>query len=136
MLTVINLIITYFIILPATCKFFLSFEMSGAEAIQYGIKIHLEAKIYTYLSLVEKACFAGHLFFQLPTLIILCIRLYPKGTEILITRPRRSRGICYLVAIIISGIIAPPDIISQMVIAIPIILLYEVTIYIVCINLI
>lgn len=74
-LTVINLIITYFIILPATCKFFLSFEMSGADAIQYGIKIHLEAKIYTYLSLVEKACFAGHLFFQIPTMIILCIRL-------------------------------------------------------------
>lgn len=52
----INIIITYYVILPATCKFFLSFEMSGAEALQNGItmQIQLEAKIYTYLSLVEK----------------------------------------------------------------------------------
>jgi sec-independent protein translocase protein TatC len=110
--------------------------MNGAEAIQYGIKIHLEAKIYTYLYLVEKTIFSGHCFLQLPTLTILCIRLWPKGIETLIKRPRGARGIYYIIAIIISGIIATPDIISQMVVAIPIILLYEVTIYIVCIFII
>jgi hypothetical protein len=66
-------------------------------------------------------------------LTILCIRLWPKGIETLIKRPRGARGIYYIIAIIISGIITTPDIISQMVVTIPIILLYEVTIYIICI---
>lgn len=160
-LSIINIIITYWIILPATCKFFLSFEMSdwnGAEGIKNGIEINLEAKIYTYVCLVERTIFWCQIILQVPTITILYIRSgwtksmrsikrerFEKGggiqgmeesQEKIITRQRRGRGMCYVVGIIISGIIAPPDIISQVIIATPIIILYEITIYIVCIKLV
>ncbi len=188
-LSIINIIITYWIILPATCKFFLSFEMSdwnGAEGIKNGIEINLEAKIYTYVCLVERTIFWCQIILQVPTITILYIRSgwtksmrsikrERKGEEMyqyqpqeaqstkegkwewrktkgkaqqskkrgmeesqekIITRQRRGRGMCYVVGIIISGIIAPPDIISQVIIATPIIILYEITIYIVCIKLV
>lgn len=113
-----------------------------------GVEIHLEAKIGTYLTLVERTFFWCHMVVQIPIFTILVGHPHPMRSErvetasanasttkkIVPKKSRKLRAIWYLVAIILSAIIAPPDMISQVIIATPIILLYEITVYMRCVS--
>ena len=111
----------YYFIFPLAWRFFLSFETSGADG---SLPIELEARVGEYLSLVMKLIFAFGLSFQLPVALTLMGRVGLISSETL----ARNRKYAIVGVFVVAAIITPPDIISQIGLAIPILLLYEISI--------
>ena len=114
--------LVYYLIMPLAIKFFLSFESSGATT---GLPIQLEAKVNEYLSLVMKLIFAFGISFQLPVVLSLLARVGIVDAEFL--KKRRK----YVVVIIFAAaaLLTPPDPITQIGLAIPLLILYELSIF-------
>ena len=115
-------ILVYYLILPLAIKFFLSFESAG---ISTGLPIQLEAKVNEYLSLVMKLIFAFGISFQLPIVLSLLARVGLIDSKFLKTRRK------YVVVMIFAAaaILTPPDPITQIGLAIPLLILYELSIF-------
>ena len=113
--------LVYYLVMPLAIKFFLSFESSGLVT---HLPIQLEAKVNEYLSLVMKLIFAFGLSFQLPVVLSLLARVGMVDSEFLKTRRK------YVVVIIFAAaaILTPPDPITQIGLAIPLLILYELSI--------
>ena len=114
--------LVYYLIMPLAIKFFLSFENSGAIT---NLPIQLEAKVNEYLSLIMKLIFAFGLSFQLPVVLSLLARIGIIDSEFL--KQRRK----YVVVIIFTAaaILTPPDPVTQIGLAIPLLILYELSIF-------
>ena len=110
--------LVYYLIMPLAIKFFLSFESTGAST---NLPIQLEAKVNEYLSLVMKLIFAFGISFQLPVVLSLLARIGVVDSDFLRTRRK------YVVVIIFAAaaILTPPDPITQIGLAIPLLILYE-----------
>ncbi len=115
-------ILVYYLIMPLAIKFFLSFESLGHIT---NLPIQLEAKVNEYLSLIMKLIFAFGLSFQLPVVLSLLARIGVVDSKFL--RERRK----YVVVIIFTtaAILTPPDPITQIGLAIPLLILYELSIF-------
>ena len=113
--------LVYYLIMPLAIKFFLSFESSGLTT---NLPIQLEAKVNEYLSLVMKLIFAFGLSFQLPVVLSLLARVGIINAKFLRTRRK------YVVVIIFTAaaILTPPDPVTQIGLAIPLLILYELSI--------
>ena len=113
--------LVYYLIMPLAIKFFLSFE---ASSINSALPIQLEAKVNEYLSLIMKLIFAFGLSFQLPVVLSLLARV--GFVDSLFLRERRK----YVVIIIFvaAAVLTPPDPITQIGLAIPLLILYELSI--------
>ena len=111
----------YYVISPIAWKFFLSFQSAQAE----GINITLQAKMNEYLSLMMTFIFAFGLAFQLPVILLLlfvwCF-IYPAVVSF--------RKYAIVLSFVFAAIITPPDPFSQISLALPVIILYEVSILI------
>ena len=114
--------LVYYLVMPLAIKFFLSFETSAQIN---SLPIQLEAKVNEYLSLIMRLIFAFGLSFQLPVLLNLLARVGIVDSEYLIKRRK------YVVVIIfaVAAILTPPDPVTQIGLAIPLLLLYEVSIW-------
>ena len=114
--------LVYYLIMPLAIKFFLSFESTGAST---NLPIQLEAKVNEYLSLVMKLIFAFGISFQLPVVLSLLARIGVVDSNFLRTRRK------YVVVIIFAtaAILTPPDPITQIGLAIPLLILYELSIF-------
>ena len=114
-------IVVYYLIMPLMIQFFLSFESSGLNT---NLPIQLEAKVNEYLSLIMKLIFAFGLSFQLPVVLSLLARIGIVDSKFL--KQRRK----YVVVIIFAAaaILTPPDPVTQIGLAIPLLLLYELSI--------
>ena len=113
--------LVYYLIMPLAIKFFLSFESVGLST---SLPIQLEAKVNEYLSLVMKLIFAFGLSFQLPVVLSLLARIGIVDSQFL--KERRK----YVVVIIFAAaaILTPPDPVTQIGLAIPLLFLYELSI--------
>ena len=111
----------YFVLLPTAYAFLASFQKLGEEQV---FTIELQAKVYDYLVLNTKLLLALGLCFQLP-IIILIIWKYNSDIYIWIVRKRKF---IYLLCIVIATLITPPDIFSQLIVAVPLLLFFEVSI--------
>jgi sec-independent protein translocase protein TatC len=116
--------LVYYFIMPVAIKFFLSFETVAEPGI---IAIQLEAKVNEYLSLIMTLIFAFGITFQLPIILGLLAKIGVIDSEYLKKRRR------YFVVIIFIGaaLLTPPDPISQIGLAAPLLLLYELSIFII-----
>ena len=114
-------LLVYYLVMPLAIKFFLSFETLGSNT---TLPIQLEAKVNEYLSLIMRLIFAFGISFQLPILLNLLARIGIVNSEYLKSRRR------YVIVIIFAfaAILTPPDPITQVGLAIPLLLLYEVSI--------
>ena len=115
-------LLVYYLVMPLAIKFFLSFETIGSNT---NLPIQLEAKVNEYLSLIMRLIFAFGISFQLPILLNLLARVGVVNSDYLKTRRR------YVIVIIfaMAAILTPPDPITQVGLAIPLLLLYELSIF-------
>ena len=114
-------ILVYYFIMPIAIKFFLSFESAQSAT---NIAIELEAKVNEYLSLIMRLIFAFGISFQLPILLNLLARIGVVNSEYL----KKSRRYVIVIIFTLAAILTPPDPITQVGLAIPLLLLYELSI--------
>ena len=114
--------VVYYLISPIAWKFFLSFQTSQADS----INITLQAKMNEYLSLMMTFIFAFGLAFQLPVVLLLLVRVGVLTIQQLVS----FRKYAIVLAFIFAAIITPPDPFSQISLALPVIILYELSILI------
>ncbi len=121
-LFLLGAILVYYFLLPIAWQFFLSFENDNIA----NLPIQLEARISEYLSLVTSLITAFGLAFQLPVIILILVKLGVISAEVLI----KSRKYMIVILLLISAILTPPDVISQLAMFFPLYLLYEISIII------
>ena len=114
--------IVYYLISPLAWSFFLSYQNMSTS----GVPIRLEAKMGEYLSLMMRFIFAFGLAFQLPVVL----GLLAKVGIVTYLSLKRFRKFAIVIAFLAAAFLTPPDPFSQISLALPIIFLYEISIYI------
>jgi sec-independent protein translocase protein TatC len=114
--------LAYFVVIPYAFKFFVSFETPGTPG---SLPIEIEAKVNEYLSLVMTLLLAFGVAFQLPVLLTLMARAGIITSQGLISKWRYAVVGMFGVA----AVLTPPDVVSQTSLAIPLILLYVLSIF-------
>ena len=103
----------------------LDLSIACAERFINSLAVQLEPKVNEYLSLVMRLIFAFGLSFQLPVVLTLLARAGLTSSRGL----ARKRKYAIVFSFIGAAIITPPDVISQVGLAIPIVILYEISIF-------
>jgi sec-independent protein translocase protein TatC len=119
-LFVLGAALAYYFVFPFAWRFFISFESPTGSS----VPIQLEAKVSEYLDLVMKLIFAFGVTFELPVLLTLLAKVGIVSSAGL----RKFRRYAYVGMFVVAAILAPPDVITQTGLAIPLIALYEISI--------
>jgi len=114
-------LLVYYLVMPLAIQFFLSFETMGTNV---SLPIQLEAKVNEYLSLIMRLIFAFGISFQLPILLNLLARIGVINSSYL----KKTRRYVVVIIFTVAALLTPPDPITQIGLAIPLLLLYELSI--------
>lgn len=117
----IGALFAYYMIIPAAWSFFLQFE---TQAPQTSLPIQLEARVGEYLSLVTQLLLAFGVSFQLPVLLVLLSRVGLLKAHFLKTKRRYA----FILILIVSAFLTPPDVLSMLGLALPLYGLFELSI--------
>lgn len=112
--------LAYYVVLPTIYRFLLGFQTQGP-----GVDIHLLAKVSEYLATVMKIIFAFGVSFELPVLLTLLGRVGILTAASL----KKYRRYAYVGCFIIAAILAPPDALTMCILAGPLVLLYEISVF-------
>lgn len=119
-LFLVGALLVYFLVMPIAMQFFLSMEQSGAGQ----ARIQLVARVSEYLGLIMTLILAFGICFQLPVVLTLMARAGLVGSEALVSK----RKYAVILVFVAAAVLTPPDPVSQIGLALPTLLLYEVSI--------
>ncbi len=108
----------YYLVTPLSINFLGKYQVSDVVLNEFDIG--------SYISLVRSSVVACGLIFELPIIIYFLTKIGLVTPEFL----RKYRKFALVIVLIISAIITPPDILSQIIVAIPVLVLYEISIII------
>lgn len=108
----------YYIISPLSINFLGSYQVSNEVLNEFDLS--------SYTELIATSVISCGIVFELPIIVFFLTRIGLVTPEIL----RSVRKYALVVILVLSAIITPPDVTSQIIVSIPILILYEVSIYI------
>jgi sec-independent protein translocase protein TatC len=114
--------LVYFFFTPMVMWFFLSMQVPTGEG---EVGIQLMPKVSEYLSLIMTLVFSFGLVFQLPVVTSLLARAGFVDSKWL----AEKRKYAVVIAFVVAAVLTPPDPVSQIGLALPTILLYEISIF-------
>ncbi len=113
--------LVYYVLMPVAWEFFASFQGLASE----GLPVELLPRVSEYLSLTMRLIFAFGVAFELPVALSLMVRAGLTSSASLAEKRRYA----IVIAFIAAAVLTPPDPLSQISLAVPIILLYEISIW-------
>ena len=114
----IGVLFGYYVVAPLSINFLGTYQVSQ--------EVTNEIDLASYVGTVRAAVIACGIMFELPIIIYFLTKVGLVTPEIL----KKYRKIALVIVLILSAVITPPDVASQIVVAIPVLLLYQVSIYI------
>jgi len=105
-------VFTYFVVMPLVTEFFFQFQTETVVALP---------SVKNYLAFFSKMVFAFGLAFEMPVIILILVKAGIVKLETL----RKSRRYAIVIIFIMAAVLTPPDPMSQMLLAVPMMLLYE-----------
>jgi len=114
----LGVLFSYFLIIPITINFFGTYQVSGEVTNMINLN--------SYISTVMNLMFSVGLIFELPVIVFFLSKLSIITPALM----KKYRKIMIVLIFIVAAVITPPDVFSQIMVAIPLLLLYEVSIII------
>lgn len=114
----IGVLFGYYIICPLSINFLGTYSVAE--------KVHNDFDLNSYIGLIRASVLASGLIFELPIVIYFLTKVGLVTPEVL----RKYRKFALVGVLLLAAVITPPDIASQIIVAIPIIILYQISIYI------
>lgn len=118
MLFFMGVLFGYYVITPLSINFLGTYQVSD--------QVFNDFDLSSYIGLVRACAISAGLIFELPIIIYFLTKIGLVTPEIL----RKYRKFALVIVLIVSAIITPPDIASQIIVSIPVLILYEVSIFI------
>lgn len=114
----IGVLFGYYVITPLSINFLGTYNVSS--------EVTNEIDLSSYIALIRSSALASGLVFELPIIIYFLTKVGLITPEFL----RKYRKFALVIVLILAAIITPPDLASQIIVAVPILLLYQISIYI------
>ena len=114
----IGVLFGYFIVTPLSINFLGTYTVSETVLNEFDLE--------SYIGLIRASTLACGLIFELPIVIYFLSKIGLVTPELL----RKYRKFALVIVLILSAIITPPDIASQIIVALPVLVLYEISIFI------
>ncbi len=108
----------YYVVAPLSINFLGGYQVSE--------EVFNDIDLASYISTVRAAVIACGLIFELPIIIFFLTKIGLVTPEVL----RKYRKVALVIVLIISAVITPPDVASQIIVAVPVLILYQISIYI------
>lgn len=114
----VGVLFGYYLITPFSIDWLASYSISNEVINQINIR--------SYISMVTSIVLSGGIAFELPVVVYFLSKIGVLTPKFL----RKYRKHAYIVLLIIAAIITPPDVLSQMIVTVPLVILYEISIFI------